>query len=308
MNEPLSGGERTCPSCGRAEPVSAADPVWPAGWTCSSCGHVVGDVAGIAMLAPDLADTISGFDPQSFHALSEVEATHFWFVARNVLISGLAEKYFPQARDYLEVGCGNGAVMSALVKGRTWNRIVGSELHPTGLSYSRVRLPSNVELVQMDARNIPAKSAFDLVGAFDVIEHIAEDEAVLAAMRQATRRGGGAIVTVPQHPWLWSSADDLAYHQRRYRLGEMERKMRAAGFEIMFSSSYTALLFPLMAASRLKARLFPSGGATDINREFEVAPRLNAAMISLLKAEVALTLRGLRWPAGGSRVVVGRVV
>lgn len=301
-------GRRLCPSCGRPEPMDNADLVWPAGWTCKYCRYSVEEIAGIATLAPELADTISGFDPRSFHALSEVEASHFWFVARILLINRLAAKYFPQARDYLEVGCGNGAVIASMARSRPWRRIVGTELHPTGLSYARGNLPRSVELVQMDARRIPADRAFDLIGAFDVIEHIAEDELVLAAMHRATRRGGGAIVTVPQHPWLWSAADDVAYHQRRYGLGEMERKMVAAGYEILFSSSYTALLFPLMVISRLKSRLIPAKDQADINREFEIAPALNAAMTWLLRAEIALTLRGLRWPVGGSRILVAKAM
>ena len=282
--------------------------VWPPGWLCRHCGTRLSAVDGIALLAPELAGTISGFDPESFHALSKVEASHFWFVARNALIAGLAQRFFPSARDYLEVGCGNGAVLSAIAASRPWRRIVGTELQPTGLAYCRKRLPETIELVQMDARDIPAKDAFDLVGAFDVIEHIAEDAAVLAAMRQATRSGGGAIISVPQHPWLWSTADDLAYHQRRYKRGELEAKLVAAGYEIAASSSYTALLLPLMTASRLKARLMPSAGTQDVNREFAVNPAVNGLFKALLRAEVRLTLAGMRWPAGGSRVVVARAV
>ena len=299
---------RLCPSCRNSEPLHDGERVWPAGWTCTRCGTRLSDVDGITLLAPELAGTISGFDPQSFHALSKIEADHFWFVARNALIVGLTRRFFPQARDYLEVGCGNGAVLSAIAASRTWKRIVGTELQPTGLAYSRRRLPEPIELVQMDARNIPAAGAFDLTGAFDVVEHIAEDTAVLAAMRQATRTGGGAIISVPQHPWLWSTADDLAYHQRRYRRGELEAKLVAAGYEIVFSSSYTALLLPLMAASRLKARLMPSKGTQDVSREFAVSPAVNAVLKALLLAEVRLTLAGVRWPAGGSRVVVARAI
>lgn len=69
---------------------------------------------------------------------------------------------------------------------------------------------------QMDARAIPAEAVFDLIGAFDVIEHIEEDEAALAAIHRALAPGGVAIIAVPQHPWLWSEADDVAHHARRY--------------------------------------------------------------------------------------------
>jgi SAM-dependent methyltransferase len=258
------------------------------------------------MFAPELADTASGFDPKFFDELSELEAEYFWFVARNELIVGLANKYFPEACQFLEIGCGNGAVLRAIAGSRPWERLVGSELHPSGLAYARQRLPSEVEFVQMDARNIPGLDVFDLTGAFDVIEHIADDEGVLRGMRATTRTGGGTIIAVPQHPWLWSRADDVAHHQRRYRRGELEAKLLRNGFEVLFSSSFTALLLPLMAASRL------IGGGNkqhdDVFHEFRLNRHVNDIFTAILRAEVRMTLEGWRWPAGGSRVVVGRAV
>ncbi len=255
------------------------------------------------MFAPELADTATGFDPKAFHELATLEARHFWFVARNELIVGLAKKFFPQARTFLEVGCGTGFVLRAVAQSRQWERLVGSELHPSGLAYARKRLPPEAEAVQMDARHIPAQNFFDVVGAFDVIEHIAADMEVLQGIRKSIRSGGGVIISVPQHPWLWSRADEVAHHVRRYRRGELESKLRRSGFDILFSSSFTALLLPLMAASRLKK-------TKDEEKpyEFSLNPALNHLLLQILRAEVRFTLAGVRWPLGGSRIVVGRAV
>jgi SAM-dependent methyltransferase len=305
MND-VSTPFRRCLSCGALDAVDAKAAVWPLGWQCHICGHVVPQAEGIPMFAPELADTINGFDPKYFEELSELEAEYFWFVARNELIVGLVNKFFPDARRFLEIGCGNGAVLRAIAKSRPWQRLVGSELHPSGLAYARKRLPSEVEFVQMDARNIPGIGIFDLSGAFDVIEHIADDEGVLCGMRAVTQTGGGTIIAVPQHPWLWSRADDIAHHQRRYRRGELEAKLLRSGFEVLFSSSFTALLFPLMAASRLMRG--NDAKDTDDFREFKLNRHFNDAFIAILRAEVRLTLAGWKWPAGGSRVVVARAV
>jgi len=302
---PLSKPARRCLACNAVEPIAADQPVWPPGWRCASCGQVVAQSDGISVFAPELADTISGFDPKAFDALAAAEAKHFWFVTRNELIVGLINKFFPDARRFIEVGCGNGAVLRAVAESRSWERLVGSELHPSGLSRARERLPDAVEFVQMDARRIPAVEAFDLTGAFDVIEHIADDEAVLRGLRAATQAGGGTIIAVPQHPWLWSHLDDYAQHQRRYKRGELETKLRRCGFEVLFSSSFTALLLPIMAASRLKGW---SSDNADIDRELTINPHANALLIAILRAEVRLTLAGLSWPAGGSRIVVGRAI
>jgi SAM-dependent methyltransferase len=256
------------------------------------------------MFAPELADTVSGFNPKSFEVLSKFEAEYFWFVTRNELLVGLANKFLPDARRFLEIGYGNATVLRALAKSRRWERLAGSELHPSGLAIARERLPSEVEFVQMDARNIPGVGIFDLTGAFDVIEDIADDEGVLRALRAATQTGGGTIIAVPQHPWLWSGADDIAHHQRRYRRCELEAKLLRNGFEVLFSSSFTALLLPLMAASRFVSR----GNDQDdgVLREFKLNRHANNVFIAILRAEVRLTLAGFSWPAGGSRIVVAR--
>ena len=306
MKDRAMAAQRCCPACEAPEPIQADEPTWPLGWICPACGHVVAGAEGIPMLAPELADTISGFDPTSFAALALIEADHFWFVARNGLIVGLADRFFPTARRYLEIGCGNGAVLRAVAASRRWERLVGSDLHPTGLARARARMPRDVEFIQMNALAIPVIDEFDLVGAFDIVEHVADDEGVLRAMRRALRRGGGAIISVPQHPWLWSGADEIAHHQRRYRRGELETKLRRNGYDVLFSSSFTAILLPLMAASRISARLRPRAG--DVEREFALAPKANAALLAVLRAEVRLTLAGARWPVGGSRVVVARAV
>jgi SAM-dependent methyltransferase len=297
---------RRCLVCNAVQPVAANEPIWSPGWRCPGCSNIVAEAEGIAMFAPELADTVNGFDPKLFDRLSELEETYFWFVTRNELIVGLANKFFPQARKFLEIGCGTGAVLREVAASRRWERLVGSELHPSGLAHARKRLPSEVEFVQMDARDIPGIGIFDLTGAFDVIEHIADDEGVLRGMRAATQTGGGTIIAVPQHPWLWSHADDLAHHQRRYRRGELESKLLRNGFEVLFSSSFTALLLPLMAASRLKRRGSEQNG--DGFREFKLNPYINRLFTAILRAEVRMTLAGWRWPAGGSRIVVARAV
>jgi SAM-dependent methyltransferase len=265
------------------------------------------------MFAPGLAQGTDGFDPASFDGLAQVEDGHFWFVPRSRLITQLIARDFPDARSFLEIGCGNGAVLSAIAKLRHWTRLAGSELHPLGLANAKRRLNGAAEFVQMDARHIPAQDAFDVIGAFDVLEHVEEDETVLASMHRAVAPGGGVIIAVPQHKWLWSRTDEVAHHARRYGAGELDKKMTAAGFHITFSSSYAAALLPLMAAGRLLARRNtgqPVSKQEAINcshaAELNLPGPLNAILKAILHAEVTATLAGLRWPAGGSRIVIGR--
>ena len=300
---------RKCLSCGELTSLAPEERLVPPRWACSQCGWAPDEREGVAITAPALADTISGFDPASFSNLASVEKGHFWFEPRNRLITSLAQQFFPDAKSYMEIGCGTGFVLAAMAERSTLTRIVGSELHPRGLEIAQQRLPNGrAEWIQMDARAIPAFEEFDLIGAYDVIEHIDEDETVLRQAYDSLRPGGGIIITVPQHPWLWSATDDVAHHVRRYRLGELERKLRAAGFEILASTSYTSVLLPAMTAARILGKLRGPAPSTGAVNEGELRPRaaVNQLLERLLQFEVSATLRGVRWPIGGSRVVAAR--
>jgi hypothetical protein len=128
-------------------------------------------------------------------------------------------------------------------------------------------------------------------------------------VHQALRSGGWFIVSVPQHPWLWSANDEVAHHERRYRTGELQKKLRDAGFSVVYSDSFTSLLLPAMAASRLLERFStkPQPTAAEIaDREFRISGWLNGFLRATLRFEHLLRRMGCRFPAGGSRVVVAR--
>ena len=63
---------------------------------------------------------------------------------------------------------------------------------------------------------MPFQGEFDIVGAFDVLEHIENDELVMQGVRNALRPGGLFLVTVPQYQWMWSALDEIVHHKRRY--------------------------------------------------------------------------------------------
>jgi len=235
------------------------------------------------------------YDPSRFAALAAVEQEHFWFRARARLIVWALRKHFPRAQSLLEIGCGTGNVLAEIQKTGI-GRAVGSEALAEGLAYAARRAPG-AELVQLDARRIPFREEFDVVAAFDVIEHVEEDDEVLAGMFAACRPGGGVLVTVPQHAWLWSRRDEFAGHRRRYARSELLRKLAAAGFERPWTTSFVALLLPLMALARRRRAFSPSG-------ELEIGAAANRLLGAVMALERALIAAGVSFPAGGSLLAV----
>ena len=245
----------------------------------------------------------AAYDHEFFEPLSRLEPQSFWFRARNRLVVETVRRHFPDTRSLLEVGCGTGFVLAALRSAFPRTRLVGSELYGEGLEVARRRLPEEVELVQLDATQMPYEEAFDVAGAFDVLEHIDDDAGVLRGLRRAVVPGGGVVLLVPQHRFLWSEADEFAHHRRRYGRAELTSKVERAGLEIVAVSSWMTTLLPAMLAARLVARARPRG--YDPVRELTPG-RLNGVFERVLDGETALVRRGWSLPAGGSLLVVAR--
>jgi SAM-dependent methyltransferase len=262
-------------------------------------------IEGFRCYAPALVLGSNDYPVEIFDRLYRLEAKHFWFRARNRIIVRTFRPYLKhQARPrVLEVGCGTGYVLQRLAAENRYD-LTGLESHIAGLRYARSRLP-DVELVQADARDLPYESEFDAVGAFDVIEHIDEDAAVLTSIRRALKPGGIIVVTVPQHKWLWSGTDEQAMHKRRYTRHELASKFRAAGLEMLRCTSFVTMLLPVMYASRLTKRQPMASSERDCY-EFELSRVANAVCAAAMRVDEALIGLGLSLPAGGSLLAVAR--
>lgn len=274
-------------------------------WTCPVCGNTPAGRKGFPAFAPELADQNDGFNPEFFQLMVAVEPEHFWFVARNRILMDVMHKYFPAPGKVLEMGCGTGFVLSGLRAAFPQAHLSGSDIFTEGLAFTARRVPSAF-LFQMDARHIPFREEFDLIGAFDVLEHIEEDNAALAQMYQACKLGGGIVLTVPQHRWLWSRVDDFAHHRRRYTRVELIEKLARAGFRVEYATSFVSLLLPLMLASRGMKK-----SGADMEQQMEavglkVGRLTNAVLGAVMQIERRLISLGLSFPFGGSLLLVAR--
>jgi SAM-dependent methyltransferase len=272
-------------------------------WRCPRCGAEPTRIDGFPAFAPALVHGAAGYDPAHFAELAHLESGNFWFRARNRLIVWALRRFFPEARSLLEIGCGTGFVLAGIAESFPRLRLSGSEASTDGLAYAAARVPG-AAFIQMDAHRIPFRQEFDVVAAFDVIEHIEDDRAVLAELAAAAVPGGGLLITVPQHPGLWSEFDARAGHVRRYRAAELRARAVEAGFEIARMTSFVTLLLPLMYLSRLTQRAPKE--EYDPAAELRLAPWLDRTLEAVLDIERALIRAGASLPAGGSLMLVGR--
>jgi SAM-dependent methyltransferase len=181
--------------------------------------------------------------------------------------------------------------------------VVGMDLYAEGLAFARGR--SGCALVRGDLRTPPFRDGFDLIGLFDVLEHLPDDRGVLRDLHALLAPGARLILTVPAHPSLWSYFDEESGHQRRYRAEELREKLVAAGYKVEYLTPYMAAILPLVwLGRRLAALLDRRSNRERAARDLRVIPGINEALSWLLGLEAGWIGRRRPLPFGASFLVV----
>jgi len=233
-----------------------------------------------------------------------VEDEHWWFLGRRDLLCALV-RAARVANDspILDVGCAGGATIRSL-KRQGYTAVTGIDLSPEAVARCRQSGLADVHAMDAQRPDFPDQS-FDLILASDILEHVPDERAAVQAWYRLLKPRGVLIALVPAFMALWSPHDEANHHHRRYRLGELRRRLEAAGFETHRASYWNFLLFLPAALVRALQRLMPvlSRGSPDL----AVPPRAaNRLLSGLLAGENRLLLAGLRWPFGLSALVVAR--
>jgi len=249
-----------------------------------------------------LTMAVEHYDPAYFKDLADAEQSHFWFVHRNRVIDWCARRFVPiPVRRALEVGCGTGNVLRVLEGVWPHAQIVGMELYETGLTFARQR--SSASLVCGRVEHMPFAAPFDVVGMFDVLEHIPDDVAALTFVRDAMHPESRLLLTVPAHPHLWSDFDVRAGHVRRYDRTSLARALGRCRFRIECLTSFMMPLVPLVWLHRRVA----SRPSRDVIRdELAVSPLVNTVCGAVLSVEAAWLRVGGGAFTGTSLLAVAR--
>ncbi|MEO7716505.1 MAG: class I SAM-dependent methyltransferase [Capsulimonas sp.] len=234
------------------------------------------------------------YDPDHFAPLFEAEDRHFWFRSRNTIISALTEQIVaPLGEGYrvLEVGCGTGNVLRRLSSVCTGGSVIGMDLFIEGLAFARTR--TSAPLVQGDVYHSPFSAEFDMIGLFDVVEHIEDDGRVFNSLYGLLKPGGSLFVTVPAHMSLWSYFDTASHHCRRYEIPELTERLAQAGFEIEYVTEFMTALYPLVWLGRRMAAMIRGDKkitAEDAHQmsvnELRIVPLVNDLLTWALQGDV----------------------
>jgi SAM-dependent methyltransferase len=254
-----------------------------------------------------MTEAHTSYDPQYFDVLSHIDDRHFWFRTRNQLIHTLAKQIvagFPSGYKVLEVGCGNGNVLRWLAAACPSGVVVGMDLFAEGLSCARKR--ADCPLVLADIHRAPFSNVFDLIGLFDVLEHLEDDCAVLESIRSLLSPKGALLLTVPANPALWSHFDESAHHCRRYDHRELGEKLLTAGFDVEFLTPYMASILPLLYAGRKLASKMRTTVRQTSEYDLKIVPGVNEVLAFLLRQESRIVAARRVLPFGASLLAIAR--
>lgn len=258
---------------------------------------------------PNTPDARDGYSPQFFERLVRIEDRHFWFRFRNRLLACLVQDLvepLPPGFRVLEAGCGNGNVLRFLSARIRRGAVVGIDLFEEGLHLAKRR--SDALLVRGDVHASPFQCRFEIIGAFDVIEHLYDDRQALRDFYRLLSEDGFLLLTVPGHMALWSYFDKASGHYRRYSQRELEETLHDCGFRVEFMTEFMMVLYPALWISR-RLSGWLRGSKTPEEQsltDFRVVPVLNQILLLLLSWELPLIRRRIRIPLGSSLLAIAR--
>lgn len=206
--------------------------------------------------------------------------TYWWYVARGRFLRLVLQPYVTKAERVLDVGSADGP-SAAWLPGR-----IALDIDPRGLRNGDVCA---------SADTMPfADETFDVVSAFDVIEHFPADRTILLELWRVLKPGGVLLIAVPAYQWAWSAFDVRSGHYRRYTRHSLSAAVTAAGFSVQHTTYAFLLTLPFFVAARLMVKLGRSSGEIS-----ELPGPLERLLLRLCRIEERL-LRRSTLPAGSS--------
>ncbi|GAA3716505.1 hypothetical protein GCM10022399_36480 [Terrabacter ginsenosidimutans] len=210
--------------------------------------------------------------------LAELEDDHWWYRERRHLLAKAISGLTPgRAIDIGAAGGGNTRVL----RQHGWDA-VALEYGADGAEVAHGR---GLATIRGDATRLPlADASLDLVVAFDLLEHLVDDDAAVAEVRRVLKPTGTYLVAVPADPRLWSDHDEAVDHVRRYTREGLVDLLDRGGFQVTDVRSWNVLLRPVVAMRR------KSSSGSDLD---DMHPLVNWGLRTIITAERYLPVGGL---------------
>lgn len=230
-----------------------------------------------------------------------LENNHWWFITRKKIIMQVLHKFFSVENDnslkILNVGAAAGASSKWLAN---FGKVYSLENDPYFVQTLRNQ---NMEVTEGSITAIPFNSnEFDLVCAFDVIEHVKDDVTAFAELQRVCKPAGKICITVPAFQSLWSIHDKVNEHQRRYKDSTLKKLIKTqSNNSIIYSTYFNSLLFiPIYIVRKLENLRRGNTDKVKSDFEFYQTPEIISKFLQKIFSLELLLLKLIRLPFGVS--------
>lgn len=223
--------------------------------------------------------------------IANAENNHFWFKSRRKLILQVFNKYILKSEKIIEIGAGTGSI-ARMLNHAGFDVSIG-EIHTNGIEYAINNNHKNLTIYQFDIMTNPFRKHFDVVGLFDVLEHIEDDRLAIKKIQNMLKDTGKIVITVPAHMWLWCKEDEISNHFKRYELGDLKLLLEQEGFNIKYATNFFISIVPLLYL-RTKSKS---------SNEIKINPIINFMLFIVSNIENKI-LKFLSSKIGGSILIV----
>jgi SAM-dependent methyltransferase len=249
-------------------------------------------------------------EPAYYNEYYRNERQHWWFRARESILRDqmerlISEGTIPTRPRILNIGAATGRSSEWLSE---LGDVVSLEYDADCCRLTRER--TGLDIVEGTILDLPWESgSFDVVCAFDVIEHVEDDAGGVAEMKRVCRKDGIIFVTVPASPLLWSEHDEINHHFRRYRMQELKALFK--GCDVLLGTGFNSVLFAPIAVHRVVRRLadrLSQSRNRPLQSDFSRSqfPMVDGLLETLFRSESLWLSRGIGLPWGVSAMIIAR--
>jgi len=183
-----------------------------------------------------------------------LEKEHWFFRSRRNILLYFIRKYAKLGSKIFDFGCGSGYLVGQLQ--RQGFNAYGMDFEKEAIDHGANSGIENLTLGIGNRIEHPDES-FDLVTAFDVLEHIEKEESVIVELARILKQDGKIIITVPAYQWLWGIQDEISHHFRRYTSRSLTAVFKEfSELKIIRKTYFNIFLFPPIAIVRLLSKWF----------------------------------------------------
>lgn len=184
-----------------------------------------------------------------------LERNHWWFKIRLELIQDLIRKHIYQDKKLkiLNVGTATGRTSEILSK---FGTVTSVEYDIDCIKFTKEKI--DIDILNASILELPFNNnEFDLVCAFDVIEHVDDDSSAIKELNRVCKNKGFIFITVPTFMILWSAHDDVNQHYRRYLMRQISYLFNNLKGNIIKKSYFNTFLFTPILLFRLISKILP---------------------------------------------------